>query len=174
MVYSRQSYNGPVRKAIPNEAVSQSLYDVDFFEWTRAVAANLRRGELPPADAEYIAEEIEDLGKRDQGELTSRMVVLVSHLMKWAAQPHLRETSTWKATIDEQRDQIEDILEHSPSLRAYLIEELPKIFGRSERRASDETHLDLSADEPVRLNDETLRVLLDESFFPLDIKQIYG
>lgn len=62
---------------------SQSLYDVDFFEWTQTVAENLRHGRVSPTDLEYIAEEIADMGKRDRREMRSRAIVLIAHLLKW-------------------------------------------------------------------------------------------
>ena len=72
----------------------ESLYDVDFFEWTQTVAEDLRRGRVSPTDLEYIAEEIADMGKRDRREVRSRARVLIMQLLKWAYQPGRREGST--------------------------------------------------------------------------------
>ena len=66
------------------------LYDQDFFEWTRHHARLLREGRVAEADLAHLAEEIEDVGKRDQRELRSRLEVLLVHLLKWTAQPDLR------------------------------------------------------------------------------------
>src|ERR1035437_8746187 len=100
--------------------VDISLYDSDFYLWTQQAAESLRSGVLASDDLEHVAEEIADIGKRDRRELESRMMALVMHLIKWAAQPQMRETSTWLATINEQRTQIEGVLAQSPSLRALL------------------------------------------------------
>jgi len=129
--------NKPVTEAV----VESSLYDTDFFEWTQYVGEGLRQGRLSEADLEHVAEEIVDMGKRDRRELRSRMIVFLMHLMKWAAQPERREGSTWKATIDEQRDQIDGILGDSPSLRRFLIGEMPTILSRAALKASGETGL---------------------------------
>jgi hypothetical protein len=51
--------------------MTSNLYDEDFFEWTRRNAELLRAGQLQQADIEHIAEEIEDMGKRDRRELNS-------------------------------------------------------------------------------------------------------
>lgn len=91
-----------------------SLSDANFYEWTQSVAVNLRQARLAEADLEHIAEEISDMGKRNRRELRSRMIVLMMHLMKWAAQPELRGKSTWRSTIREQRDQVKNLLEDSP------------------------------------------------------------
>jgi hypothetical protein len=42
------------------------LYDTDFAEWSRHNAELLRSGRTSEADLEHIAEEIEDLGKRER------------------------------------------------------------------------------------------------------------
>src|ERR1035437_4052809 len=97
--------------------VDTSLYDSDFYLWTQQAAESLRSGVLASDDLEHAAEEIADMGKRDRRELESRMMALVMHLIKWAAQPQMRETSTWLATINEQRTQIEGVLAQSPSLQ---------------------------------------------------------
>jgi hypothetical protein len=98
----------------------KSLYDSDFYQWTQSAAAQLRTGTLPSEDREQAAVELEDIGKRDRRELQSRMIVLVKHLIKWAAQPALRETATWLSTINGQRTQIDGVLEQFPSLHGFL------------------------------------------------------
>src|ERR1035438_2138486 len=68
-----------------------SLYDSDFYLWTQQAAESLRSGSVASDDLEHAAEEIADMGKRDRRELQSRMMVLVTHLIKGAAQPQLRK-----------------------------------------------------------------------------------
>jgi Domain of unknown function DUF29 len=130
-----------MKKTSVPEAVEESLYDSDFFTWTQRIAESVRSGHLSDEDREHVAEEIADMGKRDRRELRSRMTVLLMHLMKWAAQPKLRDKSTWKATIVEQRHQINDLLADSPSLRVHLIEELPILYSRAAFLAADETKM---------------------------------
>src|ERR1700674_3898545 len=120
-----------------------SLYDSDFYLWTQEVSRQLRSGALTADEVEHAAEELADIGKRDRRELQSRMMVLVMHLIKWAAQPQLRDTSTWLATINEQRTQIEGVLEQSPSLRAFLASDLPSLYTKATKQASIETRIPL-------------------------------
>lgn len=134
-----------MKKSIAREGQESSLYDGDFYSWTQSAAEGLRRGQLSETDVKHLAEEVADMGKRDRRELRSRMTVLIVHLMKWAVQPKLRDKSTWRGTILEQRDQIDDLLADSPSLRVRLIQELPILYSRAARRAADETGLDLTA-----------------------------
>src|SRR5580658_6058032 len=100
------------------------LYDEDFFEWTRRSAELLRAGRLDQADIEHIAEEIEDMGKRDLRELHNRMQVLLIHLLKCRSQSEKR-SRTWEQTISEQRRKLDQVLADSPSLRTRVAPNLP-------------------------------------------------
>jgi hypothetical protein len=86
------------------------FYDEDFVEWTRHTAELLRKHCFEQADIEHIAEEIEDMGKRDQRETASLVTILLMHLLKWQHQPQRRYTesgiSSWLSTIVEQRQQL--------------------------------------------------------------------
>jgi hypothetical protein len=148
--------------------VDTSLYDSDFYLWTQQAAESLRSGVLASDDLEHAAEEIADIGKRDRRELESRMMALVTHLIKWAAQPQLRETSTWLATINEQRTQIEGVLAQSPSLRALLVIDLPPVYTRAAKQAAIETRIPLSELKSKLGSGEPLPagLLLSEDFLP--------
>src|SRR5712692_9395842 len=104
-------------------------YDDDFFAWTEEQARLLRAGELAEIDALNLAEEIESVGRSDRREIRSRLIVLLAHLLKWRFQPD-EESASWRATIREQRDQIELILEDSPSLRPVVTERLAKAYRK--------------------------------------------
>jgi len=114
------------------------LYDSDFFEWTQRSAELIRQGRLSEADLEHIAEEIEDMGKRDRREVRSRLIVLIEHLLKWQLQPERRSPS-WRDTIVEQRIQLRLVYEDSPSLRGLAEDELTQIYARAVRKAVSET-----------------------------------
>jgi hypothetical protein len=103
-------------------------YDADFFQWTQSTAEMIRQGRLAEVDLEHVAEEIEDMGKRDRREVRSRFGVLIMHLLKWQLQPELHGGSTWRSTIVEQRKQLRLVVEDSPSLGRILREELPALF----------------------------------------------
>ncbi|MGE4480818.1 DUF29 domain-containing protein [Acidocella sp.] len=98
---------------------SSNLYDRDFYAWATEQAALLRAGKLSQADVEHIAEEIESMGKSEKRELVNRLSVLLMHLLKWQVQPALRGTS-WRLTIEEQRDRLADHLADNPSLKGTL------------------------------------------------------
>lgn len=93
-----------------------SLYDEDFAVWTSETARLLRERRFDEVDAEHIAEEIEDMGKRDKRELHSGLTVLIAHLLKWKYQPE-KKSEGWRSTIATQRTEIQLLLDDSPSLR---------------------------------------------------------
>jgi hypothetical protein len=92
------------------------LYETDFAQWALQNAELLRSKRFSEADLEHIAEEIEDLGKRERQSLRNRMVRLIEHLLEWQHQPERRGAS-WERTIIVQRQAIRDLLEDNPSFR---------------------------------------------------------
>ena len=165
-----------MNKPATEDAVESSLYDTDFFEWTQNVGEAMRQGRLSEADLEHVAEEIADMGKRDRRELRSRTIVLLMHLMKWAAQPERREGSTWKATINEQRDQIDGILRDSPSLRRFVIQEMPTILTRAALQASEETRLPENLFTPPHTSqgtDRQIDQLLSFDWYPESLDDLF-
>jgi len=118
----------------------KDLYGHDFFQWTARNAELLRAGRYNEADIEHIAEEPDDIGKRDRRELLSRARVLLTHLLKWQFQSARRPPS-WEDTIDAQRTEIADLLRDMPSLRAALSASLPALYADAVRPAARETKL---------------------------------
>jgi len=53
------------------------LYQRDYYEWTVRNAELLRSGRADEADLANIAEEIEDLGRRERRELLHRLRLLI-------------------------------------------------------------------------------------------------
>jgi hypothetical protein len=139
------------------------LYDSDFFEWTQRSAELIRQGRFSEADLEHIAEEIEDMGKRDRREVRSRLIVLIAHLLKWQLQPERRGPS-WRETINEQRLQVSLVLDDSPSLRRAVNEELRLVYARAVRKARSETGL--AADRFPSQCPYSEEDLLEGSFLP--------
>ena len=60
------------------ESRSRDLYDEDFLAWTEQTAALLRRARFTAIDIDHLAEEVEDMGKRDLREANSRLRVLAA------------------------------------------------------------------------------------------------
>ena len=124
--------------------MSNSNYERDFYAWANEQAALLRAGELGQADIEHIAEEIASMGRTEKRELVNRLAILLSHLLKWRHQPALRGNS-WRLTIEDQRDQLEDHLSDNPSLKASLSEAIKAGYRRAILAAARETGIDRDA-----------------------------
>jgi len=118
----------------------QALYDDDLLAWAEQQVAHLRAGQLKKLDAEHLIEELEAMAGRLRRELRNRLRILLAHLLKWQARPK-RRTRSWAATIAEQRDQIEALLEQNPSLRAHLEDVARSVYSRAVRLAAIETGL---------------------------------
>jgi hypothetical protein len=119
---------------------TRELYDRDFYMWTTRNAELLRAGRLGEADLEHIAEELEDMGKREKHELESRLRVLITPLLKWQLQSE-RRSGSWRATIQVQREEMHELLAEMPSLRNLLRKSLPRVYRRAVTKASGETGL---------------------------------
>jgi Domain of unknown function DUF29 len=129
-------------EAVPSKT---DLYDHDFYTWTQAQAAALRARKAEALDWTNLAEEIESLGKSDRRALRSHLEGLVTHLLKWRYQPAGRETGhSWYSTIRAHRNQIEAILEDSPSLQRAVPDLLARRYRSARQDASMETHLPLA------------------------------
>jgi hypothetical protein len=106
----------------------QKLYEQDFVAWCDATVAQLKAGQLNQLDINNLIEEIDSLGKRDRRELTSRLRVLLAHLLKRLYVNLPENFNGWEVTITEQRKQIQALLKDSPSLKPYLTGLLPGIY----------------------------------------------
>jgi hypothetical protein len=129
------------------QASMKAAYEQDVVAWANEQAALLRAGQLCVIDAEHIAQEIEDVGKSEQRELANRMVVLLTHLLKWQYQPE-RRSKSWTRTITVQRKDVAYVLAESPSLRIKFADAawLDVVWGKAVVAASDETGLDVFPD----------------------------
>ena len=119
---------------------ADAAYDADFHAWAMDQGHKLREGRFDALDLANLAEEIESMGRAEKRELSSRLTVLLTHLLKWAAQPARRGRS-WANTIGEQRDQAAIIIRDNPSLRPVLPEILADAYRLGRRGAIRETGL---------------------------------
>ena len=119
-----------------------TTYEQDVVAWAQEQAALLREGKLSAIDIEHIAEEIEDVGKSEQRELASRMAALLAHLLKWQYQPD-RRGSSWRRTIEVQRERIELRLKKTQSLAPMLVDSdwIMDMWADARQTASQETEI---------------------------------
>lgn len=138
-------------------------YDDDFFAWTQEQAQYLHEGTWEKLDCVNLSEEIESLGKQQRQELRNRLGVLLGHLLKWEFQFKMRSKS-WVATIREQRREILELLDDSPSLKPYLPKAMSKAYQAGLDLGVRETPLNYQ-DFPIECP-YSLEQILDTAFFP--------
>lgn len=142
-----------------------ALYEQDFFEWTHTTAELIREGAWWKIDAEALAEEIESLGISQKHALRSHIHQLVMHLLKWRYQPDGRQLGhSWQTSINNQRVEIELLLDTNPSFKPRLPEVLDERYPKARKHASTETGLHLSA-FPEHCP-WTVEQILDDDFWP--------
>ncbi len=118
-------------------------YEVDFYQWTQEQAALIRRGLFTQMDTENLAEEIESMGRSDKRSLGSYLEAVLLHLLKWQFQPEQRG-NRWIESLCNGRNEIERLLEQSPSLVSQIPEMIINEYCRARRQATKETGLPLS------------------------------
>lgn len=126
------------------EGALSDLHETDFYAWTQAQAGRLRmlaRGEMVnDLDAPNLAEEIESVGHSLQDQLTSRLGVLLAHLLKWQYQSD-RRSNSWRLTIVEQRRRVTRLLDKNPSLKHDLAGTFSDAYGDAILIAARETDM---------------------------------
>ena len=115
------------------------LYETDETAWLEATADLIRDGRLDQVDLETLAEYLTDMARRDRREVTSRLGLLIAHLLKWQHQPGHRSGS-WRGTVEIQRQELAELLESSV-LRNHATAVLDKAYANAVRQALAETGL---------------------------------
>jgi hypothetical protein len=131
-----------------------ALYEADETAWLEATADLVRDGRLDQVDPNTLAEYLTDMARRDRREVTSRLAVLIAHLLKWQYQPE-RRTGGWRETVEIQRQELIELLE-SGTLRNHAEAVLDKAYANGVRQAIADTGLVESTfpeDCPYSLNE---------------------
>lgn len=118
----------------------KTLYGKDFFAWTKQQVDILKSETFIDLDIANLIEELESMGVSEKRKLLHRLTLLLGHLLKWVYQPKRRGNS-WLATIEEQRLEIIDLLNDSPSLKYQLGEQFEKAYTKAVLFAVKETDL---------------------------------
>ena len=95
-------------------------HDVDFFGWTQEQAAKLRADscDFSLLDRDYLAEEIEDMGRGEIKEISSLLHQTLAHLFKIAISPKAQSVDHWFNEI--LTFQGDAVITFSPDLRQLL------------------------------------------------------
>lgn len=121
----------------------QHEYNQDFYAWALHSAELIREGKFSELDIENLAEELESMGNNNKRELVNRFAVLLAHLLKWKFQP-IRRSKSWMLTIKNQRFEILDLLEESPSLKHQIELKFNHAYEKAKIICSEQTGIDES------------------------------
>ena len=116
-----------------------ALYERDETAWLEAMADLAGDGRAEELDLPHLAEYLSDMARRDRREVESRLVVLVSHLLKWVHEPSHRSRS-WRATVVEQRQELNRLAGRGV-LRNHAEAILAEVYPEAVERAAAETGL---------------------------------
>jgi hypothetical protein len=118
--------------------LERSLYETDYYAWTKEQAAELRamaaRRVNSTLDLENLAEEVESLGRSDLNTVRSQVQRIIEHLLKLDHSPASEPRADWRDSVDQARDEIEDHI--TASMLPDVAADLDKLFGRARRTAA--------------------------------------
>jgi Domain of unknown function DUF29 len=117
--------------------MAKALYQEDYYAWTRAQAAELRRMAAAHVntrlDLENLAEEVESLGRSDLATVRSQLRRIIEHLLKLEHSPAAEPRLQWKQSVGQARDEVADRM--TAALRREVAPELDTLFARGRRDA---------------------------------------
>ncbi len=109
----------------------------DYFQWAYEQASHIRAGRFDQVDILNVADEIEDVGKREFEAVVGRLEQILLHMLKWDYQSS-RRLSSWADTIAENRERLGDDLADSPSLVMRLPDAIQRAYRYARHGASDD------------------------------------
>jgi hypothetical protein len=119
------------------------LYHEDETAWLEAMVDLLRAGAYTELDHASLLEYLTDMARRDRREVESRLVILLTHVLKWNHQPDHRSRS-WRASIIEHRQELARLATRGV-LRNHAAAVLGEMYAEAVERAAAETGLPHSA-----------------------------
>lgn len=115
------------------------LYEQDETAWLEAMSNLAAARRFAEMDHLNLSEYLADMAERDRREVSSRLVVLLTHLLRWEHQPEIRSGS-WRGTVLEQRRELRKLLE-SGTLYNHALAVLAEAYEDALKQAAAETGL---------------------------------
>lgn len=113
-------------------------YDEDFAAWVYYQADAIKAKRFDELDLEELADEVESLAKRNFRSLKGALHIVLLHMLKWDYQPERRGES-WRTSIRDQREEVLEELEESPSFKARIDDAVTWAYRAARRHASEQT-----------------------------------
>lgn len=98
----------------------KGLYDRDYYTWAQQQADALRRRDFDAVDWEKVSEEIEALVRGEESSLRSQYTRIIEHMLKlqYRQATEIDPVAGWEKSVDNARAEIDELLRHTPGLRA--------------------------------------------------------
>src|SRR5437762_3838784 len=113
------------------------LFERDETAWLETMSHMAAEGRFGEMDYPHLSEYLADMAKRDRREVSSRLVILLTHLLKWEYQQSQR-TGSWEGTILEQRRELRKLPE-SGTLHNHAVAVLAEAYADARKQAAAET-----------------------------------
>ena len=123
------------------------LYHEDETAWLDAMSELLRLGSYSALDHEHLQEFLEDMAKSERREVTSRILILLMHILKWEYKPEMRSRS-WKLSILHQGFELREHVGKGV-LRRHADDVLDQTYQQAVKMAMTETGK-FRADFPIQ------------------------
>ncbi|MBD2105523.1 DUF29 domain-containing protein [Nodosilinea sp. FACHB-13] len=144
-------------------AALANLYEQDYALWLDTTGQLLKAGRLAEVDIANLLEELNDMGRSEKQALTSNLIVVLMHLLKYAYQPGQRSNS-WRFTLKEHRRRLQEALGTSPSLMDYFEQIFADCYQEARDLTATETGVGLE-NFPIE-SPFTQEQVLDRAFLP--------
>ena len=163
------------------EQLQKSLYDTDYNLWIEETVKKLQAKNFDNLDLENLIEEVSDLSRREKRKLKNLLIKLFEHILKltcWRATPRRLQAQGnardeaereynrghWEREILNFRQQINDELEDSPSLKPYLLDIFSECYQKGRALASKRSQLPLNTFPSSPIGN--VEQILDENWIP--------
>ncbi len=146
--------------------LTKNLYDTDYNLWVEETVKKLQAKDFESLDLENLIEEVSDLSRREKKKLKNLLIKLFEHLLKltyWKVEREYNQ-GHWEAEILNFRQQINDELKDSPSLKPYLSDIFIECYQKGKAIAAKRSQLplDIFPSSPIG----NIEQILDENWLP--------
>ena len=144
----------------------RTLYNTDYNLWIEETVQKLQAKDFETIDLENLIDEVSDLSRREKKKLKNLLIKLFEHLLKLTYWESEREYNKghWQGEIRNFRQQINDELGDSPSLKPYLQDIFVECYQKGKAIACDRSQLPLSTFPSSPIGN--VEQILDEDWLP--------
>jgi len=125
------------------ELALTDLYLADETAWLDAMVELIESGHFSDLDYANLREYLSDMAKRERREVSSRLIQLLMHILKWEHQPDHR-TGSWQSSIFDQQYELNQLAGRGV-LRNHAEAVLGNEYPEAVKRAAAETGLPVVA-----------------------------